>query len=243
MKRFDVITIFPDFFGVVRFGVVGNAIKDGIIEFKAHDLRDYTEDRHHVTDDTPYGGGAGMVMLAAPIIKAVESIDPHHESLRILLAPRGVVFNQTVAREFAGGKNILVLCGRYEGVDERVAPLFDMEISLGDYILSGGEPAVLVLLDSVARLIPGVLGNELSTEDESFTAGLVEYPHYTKPRVINGQKVPEVLFSGNHAEIRKWRRMMSLDLTRKRRPDLFSRIKLSDEDSKLLERADNADEN
>jgi len=242
MKRFNVITIFPGFFDVAEYGVVGNAIRDGIIELKIHDLRSFTDDRHHVTDDTPYGGGAGMVMLAAPIIKAVESIDPHHEFLRILLAPRGVVFNQVVARNLAAGKDILVLCGRYEGVDERAASIFDMEISLGDYILSGGEPAVLVLLDSVARLIPGVLGNEMSKEDESFSAGLVEYPQYTKPRVINGQKVPEVLFSGNHAEIRKWRRMMSLDLTKKRRPDLFSKIKLSNDDLKLLEKAGSGDE-
>jgi tRNA (guanine37-N1)-methyltransferase len=236
-KGADILTIFPGFFDATGYGVLGQAAKEGLYEVKAHDLRDYTEDRHRSTDDTPYGGGAGMVMLAAPIIKAVEAVDPGHSACRIILCPRGTAFTQEIAGELSSKDRLLFLCGRYEGVDERVRCLFDREISLGDFVLSGGEAAALAVVDAVARLVPGVLGNSLSAGDESFAAGMLEYPQYTRPREICGQKVPEVLFSGDHAAIARWRKGMALLLTRRRRPDLFARLRLTEKDWELLEEA------
>ena len=234
----DIITIFPGFFAAAEFGVLGQAIKDGRYLFKAHDLRDYTTDRHRSTDDTPYGGGAGMVMLAEPILRALEAIDPGHAAHRILLSPRGRPLTQALARELAALPRLVMLCGRYEGVDARVMPHLDREISLGDFVLSGGEPAALCLVDAVARLIPGILGNADSIADESFSHGLLEYPQYTKPREISGQKVPEVLFSGDHGAIARWRRGQALLITKARRPDLWAKTSLTEADEQLLERAE-----
>jgi tRNA (guanine37-N1)-methyltransferase len=237
-KGADIITIFPGFFDAADYGVLGQAAKDGLYEVRARDLRDFTTDRHRSTDDTPFGGGAGMVMLAGPVFRAVEAVDQAHSSYRILLTPRGEPFSQKTAADLALKERLLILCGRYEGFDERIASLFDAEVSAGDFVLSGGEPAALAIVDAVARLVPGVLGNERSIVDESFAAGMLEYPQYTRPREICGQKVPEVLFTGDHAAISRWRRGMALSLTRKRRPDLFARLKLSEGDWELLEEAE-----
>ena len=233
-----ITTIFRGFFATAEFGVLGQAVKDGRYLFKAHDLGDYATDRHRSTDDTPYGGGAGMVMLAEPILRALEAIDPGHGAHHVLLTPRGVPLTQALARELAGFPRLVIVCGRYEGVDERVVPHLDREVSLGDFVLSGGEPAALCLLDAVARFVPGVLGNDESIADESFAHGLLEYLQYTRPREISGQNVPEVLLSGDHGAVARWRRTQALLLTRERRPDLWERVTLTKEDSKLLAQAE-----
>ncbi|MBI5526375.1 MAG: tRNA (guanosine(37)-N1)-methyltransferase TrmD [Deltaproteobacteria bacterium] len=234
----DIITIFPEFFVAAGFGVLGQAIRDGVFELRCHDLRDHTTDRHRSTDDTPYGGGAGMVMLCEPIFRALDSVDPDHVANRILLTPRGEVLNQGIVREIAAHERLVLVCGRYEGVDERVTGRVDREISLGDFVLSGGETAALALVDAVARLVPGVLGNARSLEDESFSQGILEYPQYTRPREISGQRVPEVLFSGDHAAIARWRRGRALLDTKKRRPDLWRALSLSEDDYGLVEDAE-----
>ncbi len=225
MLNFTVITIFPQMLSSpLGHSILKKAQENGLIKFDVVDLRNYATDRHRTTDDAPYGGGQGMVMKPEPLIAAIDharSQAPH--SRVILLTPRGRVFDQQTAGRLSQEKNIILICGRYEGVDERVTAFVDEEVSIGDYTLSGGEPAAVVVIDAVARLIPGVLGNENSSVEESFTDGLLEYPQFTRPEEFRGMKVPDVLLSGDHERIKTWRREQSLSLTRERRPDLFAK--------------------
>jgi len=230
MLHIDIITIFPDYFReFVDHGILRRARAAGLVELKAHDLRDWTSDKHHIVDDRPFGGGDGMVLKPEPIFRAVEALTGYSrreefpEGTRvILLSPQGRVFSQKSAQDYAAAKQIVLLCGRYEGVDERVADvLVTDEISIGDYVLSGGEPAAMVVVDSIVRLLPGALGSDTSAVFESFSDGILDYPHYTRPPEFQGMKVPEVLLSGNHAEIERWRRDAALKKTRRNRPDLL----------------------
>jgi tRNA (guanine37-N1)-methyltransferase len=224
--KFHIVTIFPEFFrGPFEHGVIQKAREAGLIEIQVHDLRTWTYDRHRTVDDRPFGGGEGMLLKAAPIFEAVEAIWPERSegSKVILLSAQGKKFDQAKAREFSGLKELLLICGRYEGVDERVAEhLADEELSIGDYVLSGGELAAAVVVDAIARLQAGVLGNETSSVDESFgEAGLLDWPQYTRPAEFRGWKVPEVLIGGNHEEVRKWRRNAAREKTERQRPDLL----------------------
>jgi tRNA (guanine37-N1)-methyltransferase len=231
--KFHIVTIFPEFFrGPFEHGVVQKACEAGKIEIHIHDLRTWTYDRHRTVDDRPFGGGEGMLLKAGPIFEAVETIWPERaqgqkgENRKVaLLSAQGRKFDQRLAREYAGLDELLLICGRYEGVDERVAGhLADDEISIGDYVLSGGELAAAVVVDSVARLVEGVLGNEASTVDESFSdEGLLDWPQYTRPAEFRGWKVPDVLIGGNHEQIRKWRRQAAREKTARLRPDLLMR--------------------
>lgn len=236
----DIVTIFPRFFeSPFRESILGKAVQENLVKIRIHDLRDFTEDRHRTVDDRPFGGGAGMVMKPEPIVRALDALRLEEPPPTIiLLTPRGRLFNQALARRLSTCDRIILICGRYEGVDERVSFFVDEEISIGDYVLSGGEAAAVVIVDAVSRLIPGVLGNRESSETESFERGLIEYPHYTRPRFFRGYEVPEVLLSGNHERIRKWRLLQSLLITRERRPDLFTRVALSEEEKKLLDEFD-----
>lgn len=236
----DVLTIFPSYFsGPLKESLLGKAISQGLIRIRIHNIRDFAKDRHRTVDDRPYGGGAGMVMKPEPIVEAIETLqkDPPKGTV-ILLSPHGEIFTQATARELSNLPRIILVCGRYEGVDARVLYFVDREISIGDYVLSGGEPAALVIIDALSRLVPGVVGNVASLRSESFEEGLLEYRHYTRPRVFRGLPVPEILISGNHEAIRKWRRSQALLLTKLRRPDLFERLKLSVEDLELLREAE-----
>ena len=234
----DVITIFPAIFrAYFNEGVVGKALQKELIEVRVHDLRDYTTDKHMTVDDYPYGGGAGMVMKPAPFWDAVETACPERTGRRVvMLSPAGEKFDQHMAEELSGEtRRIVFLCGRYEAIDERVRiALVDDEISIGDYILTGGELAALVIIDAVARIIPRVLGDERSAGEDSFSSGILDYPHYTRPPVFRDMPVPEVLLSGNHNEISRWKRKEALSRTLKRRPELLDRISLSDEDYRLM---------
>jgi tRNA (guanine37-N1)-methyltransferase len=231
MLRFDIITIFPEFFReVVDCGIVRRARAAGLVEIEAHDLRKWTSDKHHIVDDRPFGGGDGMILKPEPIFAGVEELTgaSKREELPpntrvILLSPQGQVFSQTLAQELAQTESqVVLLCGRYEGVDERVAEaLITDEISIGDYVLSGGEPAALVMVDAVVRLLPGALGSETSATFESFSEGLLDHPQYTRPPEFRGMKVPDVLLSGNHKEIERWRKNAALTKTRRTRPDLL----------------------
>jgi tRNA (guanine37-N1)-methyltransferase len=221
--RFDLLTIFPEYFEVLNHGIIGKALADGKFGAKVHNIRDFSKDKHKKTDDYPFGGGAGMVMTPDPIVSAIESADPDHKAVRIYMSPKGKPLKQDIVERLAKEESILILCGGYEGVDERALQLaIDEEISIGDYVLTGGELPALVLVNAVARYVDGVLGSSESTSEESFSAGLLEYPHYTRPQEFRGLKVPDVLLSGNHAEIAKWRREQSLQITKDRRPDLLS---------------------
>ena len=232
MLRVDIITIFPDFFReAFEYGIVRRARAAGLLEIKAHDLRNWTSDKHHMVDDRPFGGGDGMVLKPDPIFAAVEELtgtgsrdDFGAHQRVVLLSPQGRVLNQLLADDFAGNCDHLVLiCGRYEGVDERVADnLVTDEVSIGDYVLSGGEPAAVVLVDAVARLLPGALGSETSALNESFSAGLLDCPQYTRPPEFRGMRVPDALIGGNHGEIARWRREAALAKTKRNRPDLLS---------------------
>lgn len=226
--RIDIITIFPEVFKpYVNESILKIAREKGKLEVRLHNLRDYTLDKHRKVDDRPFGGGPGMVMTAEPIFRAVESLKriTNHESRTtkiILLSPQGKLLNQELAQRLSKLKHLILICGRYEGVDERVrARLADEEISIGDYILTGGELPAMVLVDTVARLIPGVLGHKDSVRDESFSANLLEYPQYSRPADFKGMKVPEILLSGDHKKIEEWRRKKALELTKKKRPDLL----------------------
>ncbi|MEW6129348.1 MAG: tRNA (guanosine(37)-N1)-methyltransferase TrmD [Acidobacteriota bacterium] len=224
MMKFDIITIFPEIFrGVFEFGIIRRALQAGLLEINIHDLRDFTADRHRMVDDRPFGGGAGMVMKPEPLFRAIEAITHHAPETRVvLLTPQGRLFKQAVAEELASLEQVLLICGRYEGIDERVVDeLIDDEISIGDYVLSGGEIPAMVVVDAVTRLLPGALGCEQSAEQDSFSSGMLDYPHYTRPAEYRGLKVPDVLLSGHHLEIEKWRRAKAFEKTRKRRPDLL----------------------
>jgi tRNA (guanine37-N1)-methyltransferase len=234
--KFDIVTIFPGMFdSVLGETIIKRAREKGLVEFRMHDIRDHAHDKHRCVDDTPYGGGAGMVMMAGPLAEAVESIPREGKGLRVLLTPQGERLTQAVAKDLSTYDQLILISGRYEGIDERARPLIcDREISIGDFVLSGGEIAAMAVIDAVTRLVPGVLGNEESTSEESFESGLLEYPHYTRPEEFRGSKVPEILRSGNHAQIRRWRRTQALQRTREQRPDLFEKIELSDEDREEL---------
>src|SRR5918992_3290825 len=229
MLTFTVITLFPQMFvSLVGHSILKKAQDKNLIAVRLVDPRDYTVDRHHVTDDYPYGGGQGMVMKPEPLVAAIEDIRAQTPKARaLLLSAHGKIFTQKIAVELAQEKDVVLVCGRYEGVDERVKRFIDEELSVGDFILSGGKPAAIAVIDAVARLIPGVLGNEKSAADESFSNGLLEYPQYTRPEEFRGMRVPDVLLSGDHERIKRWRRQMSLRLTAERRPDLFTAASLT----------------
>lgn len=237
--RFDVITLFPEMIeGAMNHSVIKRAMENDLLTIHATQLRDYAYDKHKIVDDTPFGGGAGMLMKPEPFFRAVEDVVqktnlPNRRV--ILMAPSGTTFNQAKCIELASYDHLIFLCGHYEGVDARVQEyLADEVLSIGDYVLTGGELPAMVIMDSVARNISGVLGSADSAPQDSFYAGLLEYPQYTRPRTYEGHDVPDVLLSGNHAEIEKWRRKQSLLITREKRPDLFAMVELSKEDKKLL---------
>jgi tRNA (guanine37-N1)-methyltransferase len=237
--QFDILTLFPRMYdGVFDHSIVSRAIERSLIEIKLHDIREFTSDKHHIVDDYPYGGGAGMVMKPGPVFDAVEAVKKEYNNVSrsvILLSPRGRLYNQGVAQELAHYDRLILICGHYEGVDERVSEhLVDDEISIGDYVLSGGEIAAMVIVDSVTRLLPGVVGSEISIEEESHVNGLLEYPHYTRPALFRDWVVPDVLLSGNHSQIAQWRHRQSLIKTMKRRPDLIEKYSLTEDDQKLL---------
>ena len=262
--RFEILTIFPDFFrGPLDYGIVRRAREAELIEILIHDLRNYTHDRHRTVDDRPFGGGEGMVLKPEPIFECLESLSvaPRDERISenaresvVLLSPQGRLFTQALAQEMMSRERVVLICGRYEGVDERVSEnLADREISVGDFVLSGGELAAAIIVDTMTRLVPGALGNAASSQQESFTTnaeltreegeppsstcgsgGLLDYPHYTRPADFRGMPVPEVLVNGNHDEIRKWRRRWALRKTLRNRPDLLKAAQLSEEDRRLL---------
>lgn len=221
--RFDIICLFPEMFAnIFSVGIVNKAIEKGLLHVNVHNLRDYAADKHHQVDDRPFGGSPGMVLKPEPIFAAVEGIRQTEDTPVYLLSPQGKPFNSRRAEEMAASSQIVLICGRYEGVDERVIQhLITDEISIGDYILSGGEPAAIVVVDAVSRFVPGVVGKMESVERDSFFEGLLDCPHYTRPRSFRGKTVPEILISGNHADIDKWRRDMALEKTRRVRPDLL----------------------
>jgi tRNA (guanine37-N1)-methyltransferase len=267
--KIDIVTIFPDFFrGPLDYGIIRRAREEGLVEIRIHDLRNFTKDKHRTVDDRPFGGGEGMVLKPEPIFECLESLDglavrdkrmagTAKQSV-ILLSAQGQKLDQSLAAELSTLERVVLLCGRYEGVDERISEhLADREVSIGDYVLSGGELGAAVIMDTVTRLIPGAVGNEASTRQESFThsagdlarealddgkpnstclsGGLLDYPHYTRPADYRGMAVPEVLVNGNHEEIRKWRRRSALAKTLRNRPDLLARVELSDEDKEILD--------
>ncbi|MDQ7786384.1 MAG: tRNA (guanosine(37)-N1)-methyltransferase TrmD [Thermodesulfovibrionales bacterium] len=237
--RYDIITIFPDIFhAYLSESIMKRATAKGIIEIGIHNLRDFTTDRHRTVDDYPYGGGSGMVMKPEPFFTAIEAVCPDDSARRvIMLSPAGRRFEQDIAEEMAQETRRLVfLCGRYEAIDERVKTgMVDDELSIGDYVLTGGELPALVIIDAITRLLPGALGDEHSAEVESFTWGMLDYPHYTRPEHFRGFSVPEVLLSGNHKDILQWRRKEALRRTLERRPDLLEKRTLSDEDKRLIQ--------
>jgi tRNA (guanine37-N1)-methyltransferase len=237
--RFDIVTIFPKMIDAgLAEGVVSRGIGRGLIDVRVHDLRDHTADRHRTVDDVPYGGGPGMVMKAEPLVRAVEQIRAARGTpdAVILLTPQGRPFQQAEAVRLSALAHIALLCGRYEGMDERVRELVAAEeLSIGDYVLSGGELPALVVVDAVSRLVPGVVGDEQSVEQDSFSRGLLDYPHYTRPAEYAGRAVPEVLLSGHHADVRRWRRRAALARTLERRPDLLATAELDEEDRVLLD--------
>lgn len=244
MLQIDVISIFPDMFApVLAVGMTGRAIARGLLAVQPTDPRDFTEDRHRTVDDAPYGGGSGMVMRAEPLLQSLFHVERERgRGHRVLMTPAGAPLTQASVRRLAKLPHLVLICGRYEGVDDRIGEHVDEEISIGDYILSGGELGALIVIDAVARLCPGVLHNHQSVEDESFEHGLLEYPQYTRPACYNGVSVPEVLLSGDHEKIRIWRRQQALIRTRQRRPDLFARYALSPEEVALLAAAPQTEE-
>ena len=235
--RFDVLTLFPELFSsFLKETILGRAVKAGLVDIRLVNIRSFAKGRHLVTDDTPFGGGQGMVMKPEPISRALESVERTRDrSLVLLLTPQGRVFDQSLAWNLSRMEQLILICGRYEGVDERIrTTCIDMELSIGDYVLSGGETAAMVVMDAVSRLVPGVLGGEKSAQEDSFEDGLLEYPQYTRPRVFKNQEVPEILLSGDHEKIRVWRRTESLKRTLERRPDLLDRAALTEEDKRIL---------
>jgi len=237
--RFDVLSIFPDMFSSpLNYSLLKKAQDKDLIEIFIHNIRDWAEDKHKMTDDAPYGSGCGMIMKVGPVDKALAAVKKKEMNpLVILMTPQGELFNQRIAAELATKRQIVIICGRYEGVDERIRRhLADREISIGDYILTGGELSALILIDAVSRFVPGVLGNMRSVEGDSFSDGLLEYPQYTRPADYKGWKVPDVLLSGNHAQIENWRREESLRKTYRRRPDLLRKARLSPTDKEILKK-------
>lgn len=220
--KISVLTVFPDMYAAMHQSVIGRALEHGAFALDVINIRDYSTDKHHRTDDYPFGGGAGMVMTPQPIHDCIQAVDPDHRCTRIFLSPRGQTFTQSMAKQLAQGGDLLLLCGSYEGVDQRVIDMdIDGEISIGDYVLTSGDLAAMVVINAVSRHIPGVLGSEQSAEDESFSDRLLEYPQYTRPQDFLGATVPDVLLSGNHAQIAAWRKEQQFSITKQRRPDLL----------------------
>ncbi|MBE9529009.1 MAG: tRNA (guanosine(37)-N1)-methyltransferase TrmD [Proteobacteria bacterium] len=249
MMKFDILTLLPDFFvSALEYGVIGRAITAGKLSVSTHDIREYTTDRHRTVDDAPYGGGPGMVMKPDPIARAIKAVkgdgvggtggvdgaDADIVPTVILVTPQGTPLTQQIAQELAKKQHLLILCGRYEGVDERARSEVDLELSIGDYVITGGEPAALVIVDAVGRLVPGVLGSADSPESDSYSDGLLEGPQYTRPEMFEGVKVPDVLLSGDHKRIGRWRRKESLRRTLERRPELLETAPLSDDDREII---------
>lgn len=241
---FDIFTLFPETFKpYLEISILKRAIDNGLLEVAIHDIRNWTTDKHHITDDTPYGGGGGMVMKPEPVFAAIESVLGSPPACPIiLLTPQGRIFTQRIAHELSGYPHVSLLCGRYEGFDERIRQhLVTDEISIGDYVLTGGELPALILMDATSRFIPGVLGDPDGAMDDSYASGLLEYPHYTKPSDFRGYRVPDILLSGDHALIKRWRREQALLRTIKRRPDLLLSAELSDADRNYLEQLQDED--
>jgi len=243
--RIDILTIFPGYFSeFVREGIGRIAAEKGLLRFAVTDIRDFTDDAHRTVDDYPFGGGPGMVMKPEPVCRAIQkvleadSVEVRRspETRLVILTPRGKVFDQALARELAGAQHLVLVCGHYEGLDERVHELATDEVSIGDYVLSGGEPAAAVVSDAVTRLLPGVLGDAASLTEESFEDGLLEYPQYTRPQIFDSHAVPDVLLSGNHGKISRWRRDERIAATARRRPDLLARASLTKDETQLAER-------
>lgn len=222
--KFTVLTLFPQAFSALGHSVIGKALEKNLFEMECVNIRDYSKDKHRRCDDAPFGGGNGMIMTVQPLFDAVEAVDPNHTAHRIYLSPKGKTLTQKTVKEFSKKDHILFVCGSYEGVDERFIKLcIDEELSVGDFILTGGELAAMIVINATARYIPDVLGNENSADEDSFCTGLLEYPQYTRPQEFHGECVPDVLLSGNHGEIEKWRNEMRLKITKQRRPDLLSK--------------------
>ena len=232
--KISILTLFPEMFSIFNHSIIGKAQEKGLIEIETLNIRDYTKNKHKKVDDYPYGGGAGMVMAPQPVIDTIRECKKENKGKVVFLGPRGKKFNHDLSKELAKEDELIFLCGHYEGIDERIYEYIDLEISIGDFILTGGEMAAIPVIDSVLRLKPGVLGKEESFMDESFSNGLLEYTQYTRPEEFEGKRVPEVLLSGHHENIRKWRRLQSLIITRDRRKDLFDKIELTKEDKKIL---------
>ena len=221
--KIDILTLFPEMFAPLYESIIGRAQKAGKVEINIHDIREFSQNKHKKCDDYPFGGGAGMVMMPQPVFDAINAIDPDHKAIRFYTSPRGKTLKQSLVKSLASLDHILILCGHYEGLDERIIELcIDEEISIGDFVLTGGELPAMVIVDSVCRYVSGVIAEE-SLAEESFSDGLLEYPQYTRPQEFQGLKVPDVLVSGNHAEVDKWRKEKSIELTKKYRPDLINK--------------------
>lgn len=244
--KFEILTLFPDMFaGPFDESIIRRAVERGLIDIRLHNIRDYAVDKHRTVDDAPYGGGAGMVMKPEPLAACIEKVAIERPAARVIMtSPQGKPFNQSLAERLAREEELVIICGRYEGIDERVRELFvDEEISLGDFVLTGGEIAAMVIVDAVTRLIPGVLGSDASAADDSFSDGLLEYPQYTRPPEFRELAVPDTLLSGNHQEIARWRRRMALQRTAQRRPELLASARLTEDDRKYLQDLEKAERN
>ena len=232
--KISILTLFPEMFSIFDSSIIGRAREKGIVDLNCINIRDYTLDKHKKVDDYPYGGGAGMVMTPQPIVDSIRACKKENKGKVIFLGPKGKTFNQSIARELSKEEELIFLCGHYEGIDERAFKHIDMEISLGDFVLTGGEMAAIPVIDSILRLVPGVLGKEESFQEESYSEGLLEYPQYTRPETFEGVKVPEILLSGHHENINKWRRCEALKNTYLKRPELLENVELSEEDKRYL---------
>lgn len=234
--KIDVLTLFPGMFApVISESILGRAVNSGLMQVALHNIRDYSANKHKTTDDYPFGGGAGMVMTPQPVFDCMSAVIGDAKPLKIYMSPRGKVLTTAMAQELAKQPHLLILCGHYEGIDERILTLIDQQISVGDYVLTGGELPAMTLIDCVSRFIPGVLGHSESANDESFSDGLLEYPQYTRPARFQGMSVPEELLSGNHAKVQQWRRKQQIRLTLKHRPDLLKGVDLSDDEIVALQ--------
>ena len=234
--KIHILTLFPEMFNVFNHSIIGRAQNEGILDINTVNIRDYSNNKHKKVDDYPYGGGAGMVMMAQPIVDCIKEVRKVNNGKVIFLGPRGKTFNQEKAKELSKENELVFLCGHYEGIDERVYEYIDEELSLGDFVLTGGEMACIPIIDSISRMIPKVLSCDESFMEESFYNGLLEYPQYTRPFTFEGVEVPQVLVSGHHDNIRKYRRLQSLIITKEKRPDLYKEIELTKEDKKMLEK-------
>ncbi|MDP4087961.1 MAG: tRNA (guanosine(37)-N1)-methyltransferase TrmD [Bacillota bacterium] len=234
--RISILTLFPEMFEIFKHSIIGKAVASGKLIIDTLDIRDFTENKHRKVDDYPYGGGAGMVMAVQPIADCIRHVKKDNNGKVIFLGPKGRTFNHEIAKELSKEENLIFLCGHYEGIDERAFNYIDMELSLGDFVLTGGEAACIPIVDSISRLIPGVLSNDESFKDESFYEGLLEYPQYTRPPVYEGMEVPEVLLSGHHENIRQWRKYKALKATHEKRPDLYRLYNMSEKEKKILKK-------